>query len=438
MKKLILTLSVAAALSPACAGTLDDEAIDELEKVAAAAIESPAADFLAPTESSEADCLTAAKSSEAEFLAATEEEAAAADENKKKEMVIKLPDWLSNVKLSGYGLLRYNASAPKDNHSNSFSVRLARVSLSGRIANDWYWLMQLQANGNTSTLGNSPRMVDYYVEYQGIKELCVKVGQFKVPFTFENPMNPIDVGFMSYGQNVTAHAGFTDRKGSRASNGRDLGIQLQGDLFPDANGRAWVHYQVGVFNGQGINTSDVDQRKDVAGGAWIMPIEGLRVGAFGWVGSYARKGSWTDDDGTEHTNKVRSLPQRRYAFSAEYRKNGYTFRSEYTHCTGYGFATRYQDATESGDCTLSSAGDKSQGVYVQAIVPVVKRLSAKARWDWYQGGGVNKGQKTFYEIGFNFAFDKRLSLLAEYALVNDRTLSRHNYNQFDAQLAFRF
>ncbi len=413
MKKIILIMAAAAVLAPAYAETLDDE-----ESVLAESAE-----------------LTATNP-ETAFLEATEEEAEEAETKEKKQVVIKMPDWISNVNLSGYGLLRYNASAPKDNHSNRFSVRLARVSLSGRIANDWYWLLQLQANGNTSTLGNSPRVVDYYVEYQRLKEICVKVGEFKVPFTFENPMNPIDVGFMSNAQIISSLAGMTDRKGEHASNGRDIGIQLQGDLFPNANGRAWVHYQIGVFNGQGINTSDVDSRKDVAGGAWIMPIDGLRFGAFGWVGSYARKGS----DG------VVSLPQRRYAISAEYKKDGYVFRSEYVHSTGQAFATRYQSSSNASDCTIAAYGDKAQGLYVQAIVPVVKRLYAKARYDWYQGGGLDygkttgtyDGQKTFYEIGFTYEFDKHLSVLAEYALVNDHSLSRHNYNQFDVQMAIRF
>ena len=55
---------------------------------------------------------------------------------------------------------------------------------------------------------------------------------------------------------------------------------------------------------------DVDQRKDVIGGVWVAPVKGLRIGAFGWTGSYARKGTWTEVDanGVEQTkNGVRSL-----------------------------------------------------------------------------------------------------------------------------------
>jgi hypothetical protein len=95
--------------------------------------------------------------------------------------------WINNVKLSGYGMLQYKGSTQKGGKSNSFDLRLARVSLDGRIFNDWYWKAQIQFNGNTATLGSSPRVVDLFVEWQKFPFLMVKAGQFKRPFTFENP-----------------------------------------------------------------------------------------------------------------------------------------------------------------------------------------------------------------------------------------------------------
>ena len=82
-----------------------------------------------------------------------------------------------------------------------------------------------------------------------------------------------------------------------------LGSMVQGDLLKAADGHHYLHYQVGVFNGQGTNMKDVDQRKDVIGGVWVAPVKGLRIGAFGWTGSYARKGTWTEVDanGVEQT-----------------------------------------------------------------------------------------------------------------------------------------
>lgn len=376
-----------------------------------------------------------------------------------KKQVIELPSWLSDVKLSGYGMLQYQASWQKGAESNSFNVRMGRISLEGRIAKDFYWKTQLQFNGNTSNLGNSPRMVDLFAEWQKYSYFKVKIGQFKNPFTFENPMNPIDQGFMGYAQNVSKLAGFSDRAGEHASNGRDIGLQFQGDFLKNANGRNLLHYQIGVFNGQGINTKDVDQQKNVIGGVWFMPISGMRIGAFGWTGSYARKGNWTEtvtdptSDVTpgatkkiEHTNEVRKLNQNRYAFSFEYKKDGWTVRSEYIHSTGMAFAkslTNHGDAN-SKDCTVNEKiGNKAQGVYGLVIAPIAKlpkgnQIDVKARYDMYQPNGHMDMMKTQYEAGLNFHIGKRFTILTEYALVNDRSLAKHNYSMADAEVCFRF
>ena len=210
------------------------------------------------------------------------------------DTLAQMPAWLSNVKLSGYGITQYQYSSQENAKSNSFNLRLARISLDGRIVNDFYWKAQIQFNGNTSTLGSSPRLVDLFAEWQKYDFFRVKLGQYKNPFTFENPMHPIDQGFMSCGQAVLKLAGFSDRAGAHSSNGRDIGLQFQGDFLKNNKGRNLIHYQVGVFNGQGINVKDVDQQKNIIGGVWVMPVQGLRIGTFGWTGSYARKGSWTE------------------------------------------------------------------------------------------------------------------------------------------------
>ena len=376
--------------------------------------------------------------------------------NAQEKKTIQLPSWLSNVKLSGYALTQYQYNGQKGAESNSFNIRMGRLALEGRIANDFYWKTQIQFNGNTSTLGNSPRMVDLFAEWQKYEFFKVKIGQFKNPFTFENPMNPIDQGFMSYAQNVSKLAGFSDRAGEHASNGRDIGLQFQGDFLKNENGRNLFHYQVGVFNGQGINTKDVDNQKNVIGGVWFMPVKGMRIGAFGWTGSYARKGTWNDNEhgqemivGEEEGKPVtasfsgtRKLSQNRYAFSFEYKANDWTIRSEYIHSTGMAFAksiNNFNDA-DAKNCNLNNKiGNKAQGVYGLVIAPIIsKKLYAKARYDMYENNGETNSMKTQYEVGLNYNINKNFTILSEYAFVNDRNLTKHNYSMADVEVCFRF
>ena len=168
---------------------------------------------------------------------------------------------------------------------------------------------------------------------------------------------------MGYSQVVSKFAGFADRAGTHSSNGRDIGVQIQGDFLKNSAGRNLLHYQVGVFNGQGINVKDVDEQKNIIGGVWVMPVKGMRIGWFGWTGSYARKGTWIDATGATQTG-VRKLQQRRYAVSAEYIVNDWTFRSEYAHSTGEAFAKSLVNTNDAAakDCNIGSNGSKAQGV----------------------------------------------------------------------------
>lgn len=345
---------------------------------------------------------------------------------------------LTDTKISGYIVSQYQANLQDEKENNTFNLRYIRVSLGGRIMNDFEYKIQAQMNGNTSTLGTSPRIVDAFAEWQKYSFFKVKVGQFKRSFTFENPINPIVQGFMGYSQLVSKLSGMSDRTGEHSANGRDLGVQIQGDFLPNANGRNLLHYQVGVFNGQGTNTKDVDNRKDVIGGIWVMPIKGMRIGVFGWAGSHARNGEWTDQQGNLRSG-INSLSQYRYALSADYVKGEWQLRTEYAHSTGYGFKTTYQKQEDTKDASVNWAqGNKADAFYVSAIAPIIKgKLRAKARYDLYRKSACWDTSKTNYEVGLNYSLNKNIELQTEYVLVDDRSLEK-NYSMIDAQLSFKF
>ena len=49
--------------------------------------------------------------------------------------------------------------------------------------------------------------------------------------------------------------------------------------------------------------------------------------------------------------------------------------------------------------------------------------------------GIMRAQ---YEVGADYLFHKNVQLNVEYARVNDRSLSKHNFNLVDVELDFRF
>lgn len=336
--------------------------------------------------------------------------------------------WYDKIKLSGYGMLQYQFEDKENNKHNYFNLRLMRLSLDGKISN-FDWRVQMQGTSAKGPGEPTVMLVDFYTEWVKFDALRIKVGQFKRPFTFENPAHPITQGWYAYALVINALSAFGDRTGEKNSAGRDIGIQIQGDLFKNASGGRLLHYQGGVFNGEGINMWDKNQGKDFIGGLWVMPIQGLRIGAFGWTGS---RGGMTDPI----TGETISIRKNRYALSVEYDKNEYTFRAEYLHSQGWG-------AEGSGSTTVDyTKGDKADGWYVLGIVPVIKsKLHAKARYQTYRSKKSWNSAKTMYEVGVNYYFTKNIQLNVEYARVNDRTITipgKHNYNFFDAQLDFRF
>ena len=253
----------------------------------------------------------------------------------------KRAEWVTVPKFGGYIVGSYKYDSADDDRNEGFGLRFARVYVDGSILRDFNYRVQVDFAG-------SPRVLDAYLEWARYKFVTVKAGEFKRCFTLENPMNPIDQGFMAYSQPVSKLSGFSDRTGEHASNGRDIGLQFQGDFLKNSSGRNLLHYQVGVFNGQGINTGDVDNKKDIIGGVWVMPVAGLRIGAFGWEGSYSRKSG----------GELLRLNKHRYALSAEYKKGDLQLRGEYIHSTGLGFATTYQKPGDATDLTIKRYYDR--------------------------------------------------------------------------------
>ena len=349
-------------------------------------------------------------------------------ENTTKKPKFELPQWVKNIKFSGYAMLQYQGQDKEDDTKNTFNLRLLRLMLDGKIS-DFDWRVQIQGTNAKGAGEPTVQLIDLYTEWARYKECRIRVGQFKRAFTFENPQNPVTQGWYSYAMVINQLSGFGDRVGEKSSGGRDIGIQLQGDILPNSNGRALLHYQAGVYNGEGINRADKDNRKDIIGGLWVMPVKGMRIGVFGWTGSH---GDMTVVNDAGQTTQA-SVPLNRYCLSAEYDKDEYTFRAEYIHSQGWGSGVI-------GSNTINySLGDKADGWYAFGIVPVVKsKLHAKARYQTYRVQKDWATSKTMYEVGVNYYFTKNLQLNFEYARVNDRSLSKHNYNFVDLQLDYRF
>lgn len=302
-----------------------------------------------------------------------------------------------------------------------FDIRLVRAYVDGKVL-DFKYKLQLELNGKPGDYTNEKgvRIVDAWAEWQKYKFFYVRFGQFKRAFTFENPMNPWDIGFGAYSQLITKLAGMSDRVGEHSSNGRDLGLQFQGDFLPVGNDKHnFVHYQVGVYNGQGINHKDENRSKDVIGGAYVYPVKELAVGVFGWTGDYTKNGITVD--------------RNRMAFGLKY-ESTWTVRAEYATSEGH-------KITDYGNDGILKEGtsDKADAWYVTIGAPLSPKLKVYAKWDVYRDKKEWGSQKALYCLAANYYFYKNLKIQANYTYTNNKsTANDGHYNTFDLQLYWRF
>lgn len=173
-------------------------------------------------------------------------------------------------------------------------------------------------------------------------------------------MNPWDITSGDYTQ-LTKH--FTGMggdlyQGAANSGGRDLGVQIYGDAFKVGKTQHYLlHYQAGIYNGQGINTSDKDKEKDYIATVQLQPLKGLYVGVFGWSGSFF--------DGAQ------SNYFKRWAAGVSY-EGLFSARAEYAR-------NIYADGADT-----HGLGQKSDAWYIRMGIPTWRWLRVNLGYDAYR------------------------------------------------------
>ena len=324
--------------------------------------------------------------------------------------------YVSAPKFGGYVIGSYSYSSMAGVKSGGFDARMIRVYVSGTVLRDFKYRIQMELK--------NPAMRDYTLEWVRFKEFQIKVGQFKRCFTYENPMNPWDVGLGSYSQlagRMTALVS-EDCSGEPGQNGRDQGLQLQGDLFPiGKDGHRLVRYQAAVFNGNGQNKKDNNRKKDWMGNIQLQPIANLYVGLFGWTGTY------TGSNGV-------SVRRNRWAIGSKYDYKDWSFRAEYAHHSG-------RNAGDFDTTTNTWKEDsplEADAWYIVAGVPITPWLKVYGSYDVYRKDATWGRMRSVYSVCPNFQLHKNLMFQVQYRYVNDRTAADHNYHELWAQTWVRF
>ena len=154
-----------------------------------------------------------------------------------KKLTFASPDGKFELELGSRVQVRYTYLDPDNGDSTgSFRIRRAKLALSGHVYDDWKYKIQAVWSGGSTTLE------DAYFQYAANPMAQAWLGQGKAFFGRQE--------LTSSGKQQ-----FVDRSivSSRFAHGRDQGIALVG-VVPSKV----LEYQVGLYNGNGINKSSND------------------------------------------------------------------------------------------------------------------------------------------------------------------------------------
>jgi phosphate-selective porin len=321
--------------------------------------------------------------------------------------------------LYGYGQIIANASEYPDRGqtrttaNNSFDVARAILFATGKLGdkNQFGYMLMYDFGPNSC-------MHELYGEWLLKDAVNVRFGQYKIPFTIENPMSPTRLETIYFSRSASAMAGSTgdfnqfgvSGPGGSVSvkAGRDAGLQLSGKLFKKDNFFR-LEYYTGLFNGTGFNTKDNNNHKDFIGTAYYQPILGLRIGGSVYSGKldYAQNGQPV----AGHVRNVQAV-------SAEYNSKSFYGRSEFL--------------------TANNGGVKRKGYYGSAVWKLApNKWDVLGKYDFYDKDtavGQNETQDITAGINYYFAFLCRVQL--NYIYTNDKALGKNNAVAAQLQLFF--
>lgn len=300
--------------------------------------------------------------------------------------------------LSGYLQAGYDYLWDEEGtKTSSLHLRRARMTLKGDIYKG--------EKGATASyrlqvdLCKSPVILDLWAKFQPVNQFSVQFGQFKVPISIENTdYAATRLEFISYANTVQrmSRNGGGDMTGINSS-GRDIGLQLAGGFFKQ-DGFSLVNYEVGVFNGAGINVTDNNKSKDVAARLTIQPLQKLKIAAYYLMGetniiSLLSKYPTIGDSWSNHSY----VAYNRYGGGIDYSNDFLFARTEYI-------------AGKTGDYL-------SSGIYAQIGYKLRDKFSVGLRYDYFdQNLNASAPCQTSYTVALSYYPWKHLRLQAEYTL----------------------
>lgn len=306
-----------------------------------------------------------------------------------EERIAKMENIVSKLpQIYGFVNMRYQYSDADG--SNGFDIRRARIDFRGDIVRSFGYRLQAE-------LAGAPRILDAYFEWKPSSYFNVLAGQQKIPFSLENPYGPHTLETIDNSQVITALCGYNDVSGISA-NGRDVGVDFYGGFFKRES-HYLIRYTMGIFSGNGINTTDGNKAKDFSGTLSVNPTKALTLSVFHHNGTSGLQ--------EETHQRIRS------GGGIKYDNGKLLVRSEYIQG--------------------KSGATESEGWYGVLAYFIHSKVQPLLKYDYFQRDkSLKETRSIHYLVGVNYSPAKNIRLQMNYAY---RTLvGSKNVNYIAIQL----
>lgn len=294
------------------------------------------------------------------------------------------------------GLLQAWYTNDQSGH-NRFRIRRGEIKLSGKISDEQpiEYAVMIDPAQVTEDASRKSVLQDVFITLGYIPHHTVDIGQYKVGIGEEGSRSSTKIDTI---ERAYISRTFGDQ--------RDIGIRLSGK-WP------FVDYNIGVFNGSGMNQADANDQKDVAGRIVLKPfknskkLKGLEMG----VSGYHRPVHGT------------TSAKKRLGYEARYEYQKFSIKGEYM--SGQGTAS---SSSTTENRTLAN------GWYGQVGYYILPKLQGVLKVEGYDPNEQTANDKmTEFTIGLNYFIEKYNAKLqfnyihkdeeAEDSLQNDQIIS---------------
>ena len=328
----------------------------------------------------------------------------------KDNLYLKTTDNSFRLDIYGYGQFRYtyqtNDSTGAEDLSN-FQVQRTRLGFKGYAGSDklkYQMLLSASQSGEFDKVS----LLDWFVDYGHSKELGIRAGQFKVPYSTSFTISASELQFIERTQ-----------VDSNFRLDRDNGVNLYGKVLD-----SMLTYNIGAYNGEGRNKSNPDNGMLYAARLMFEPF-----------GEYA----YHESD-NEISDKLLMLVSAAYAVSNDQAGSTNTNLNVRLATTALGISevtgsnafvgAKYRGASVHGEYfkrvidpqKQGASNESSEGYYIQGgyfVAP--KIIEVAARYEYFDPN-KDSGSDLRQEYGFGvnwFVNNHRNKIQADFFKIKD-------------------